>query len=89
MFFFFVFFFGSSTPLNAQTSTSACRGRSGEERWHGPSSFLVIFVLRWDQSSSMGLLSSWASSAMSSSSPEPIRLFNRFPAGRSKYRFFF
>ncbi len=30
------------------------------------------------QSSSMGLLSSWASSP-SSSSPEPIRLFNRFP----------
>lgn len=28
----------------------------------------------------MGLLSSWASSATSSSSPEPIRLFSRFPA---------
>lgn len=32
------------------------------------------------QSSSMGLLSSWASSAPSSSSPAPIRLFSRFPA---------
>ncbi|KAA8581186.1 hypothetical protein FQN60_002767, partial [Etheostoma spectabile] len=37
-------------------------------------------ILLFAQSSSMGLLSSWASSAPSSSSPEPIRLFSRFPA---------
>lgn len=43
----------------------------------------VLFVPgggRRAQSSSMGLLSSWASSAPSSSSPEPIRLFSRFPS---------
>lgn len=53
------------------------------------SGLFVILVLRSDQSSSMGLLSSWASSAMSSSSPEPIRLFSRFPATQGKQSFIF
>lgn len=51
-----------------------------------PFVFLVLFSFLLGcgtQSSSMGLLSSWASSA-SSSSPGPIRLFSRFPEGHGE-----